>query len=76
MRSINTSKAARWLGVSERTVRRLCEAQRLKGSYQFSHYGHWLIPVSALEAFKPCPEDLHTEIMSALSESKTSSEKR
>jgi hypothetical protein len=67
---INTSKASKWLGMSDRTIRRLCVRGRLKGAYQPSGYaGHWLVPVSSLQGLKPCPEELQKEIMSALSAS-------
>jgi hypothetical protein len=54
---LNISKAAQWLGKSERTIRLLCKDGKLEGAYQVSGYqGMWLIPISALEKITPCPD--------------------
>ncbi len=47
---IGTATAARRLGVSERTVRRMCERGQLSGATQFGYSCTWLIPPAALDS--------------------------
>ena len=55
---MSTAKAAKWLGVPERTVREWCATGRLEGAFQpAGHYGKWLIPLRAIEAMLPYPAD-------------------
>ncbi|MGL4609255.1 MAG: hypothetical protein ACRCYY_06145 [Trueperaceae bacterium] len=69
-RYINTGKASRWLGISDRSVRRYCERGIIQGARQYGFHSHWLIPLSGLQNIKrDCPEDLKQELLSALSES-------
>lgn len=57
-RVIGTAKASRWLGVSERSVRRLCAQGRLPGAYQPAGYsGMWLVPLKALQRIRGTPAD-------------------
>ena len=57
-RVIGTAKASRWLGVSERSVRRLCAQGRLPGAYQPAGYaGKWLVPLKALKRLRATPAD-------------------
>ena len=58
---VGTAKAAKWLGLSERTVRDMCAKGRLE-VYQPSGYrGKLLIYTSSLERIRPCPEWLQAE---------------
>jgi hypothetical protein len=60
---VNAEKAARWLNLSPESITRLCRSGLLKGAFQPAGYaGKWAIPVNALEAFRPCPEQLRAEI--------------
>ena len=60
---VNTYKAALWLGISEESVRRLCRQGKLEGAFQPAGYqGKWLIPGSALEAIRACPEWLMVDL--------------
>jgi transposase len=56
---VGTAKAARWLNVSEATVKRICKKGKrgkLPGAYQPSgHHGRWLIPTRDLENIKGRP---------------------
>jgi len=53
---VGTFKASLWLGVSERTIRRLCRDGKLEGAYQPSGFqGSWLIPLEALQAIRSVP---------------------
>jgi len=55
---LGTSKAARWLGLSERTVRLMATNGSLNGAFQPSGYaGSWLIPLSTLEGLLSEPVD-------------------
>lgn len=63
---IGTAKAAKWWGVSEESMRRLCREGKLMGAYQPAGYqGKWLIPVETLELLRPCPEWLVTDLNDA-----------
>ncbi len=54
----STAKAARWLGIPERTVREWCATGKLEGAKQWSGYqGKWLIPLTTLETLLPRPVD-------------------
>lgn len=56
---IGTAKAAKWLDMSEETVRRYCRDGRLEGAYQPGGYqGKWLVPVATLSAIRECPKSL------------------
>jgi hypothetical protein len=60
---VNTEKAARWLNLSPESITRFCRSGLLKGAYQPGGYSaRWLIPTDALEAIRPCPEQLRAEI--------------
>ncbi len=60
---IGTAKAAKWLELSEETVRRLCRTDKLAGAYQPGGYqGMWLVPVATLSAIRECPASLLTEL--------------
>jgi hypothetical protein len=60
---IGAAKAAKWLGLSEETVRKLCREGKLEGAFQPAGYqGKWLIPVEALEAIRACPEWLQIDL--------------
>jgi predicted site-specific integrase-resolvase len=62
----NVRKAALWIGVSERTIRRMCDEGKLEGAYQTAHHGKWLIPYKALEKITPCPGELRKIILSEI----------
>jgi hypothetical protein len=60
---VNAEKAARWLNLSQESITRLCRSGLLKGAFQPAGYGgKWCVPIDALEAFRPCPEQLRAEI--------------
>lgn len=55
---LGTAKAARWLGLSERAVRDMCQKGKFEGAWQpAGHHGKWLIPLCDLEAVRPTPAD-------------------
>ncbi len=55
---VNTVKAAKWLGISERHVRRMADQGRFPGAYQKTgmRYSHWLIPIKALKRVRARPK--------------------
>lgn len=55
---VNVGTAALWLGVSERTITRLCREGRLAAYQPAGFAGRWLVYTSSLEAIRPCPKDL------------------
>lgn len=68
---VNVKKAALWLGQSERNIRELCKKEKFKGAYQSAGYsGQWAIPLEALEAICPCPDELRDAIFADLAKSK------
>lgn len=60
---VGTAKAAKWLDMSEETVRRYCREGKLEGAYQPGGYqGMWLVPVATLSAIRECPASLLTDL--------------
>lgn len=59
---VGTKEAARWLGCSEATIKRICARGKrghLKNAYQSSGFaGTWKIPASDLEKLRRRPRDL------------------
>lgn len=67
-RILEVSQAARIKKVSPSTIRRMCEARLLPGAYQVGagrQRRHWRIPVSALHAVNPLPEEGFEEAIAA-----------
>jgi hypothetical protein len=61
--AVGTAKAAKWLGMDETSITRLCRKKRLKGAWQPAGYhGRWLIPIETLKAKRECPEWLKPEL--------------
>lgn len=55
---INVKKAARWLGIPERTVTHLCRNGRIEGATQYAGFsGKWLIPISGLQKMRTDPAE-------------------
>lgn len=61
---VTSDVAERWLGYkSDRNITRMCNQGKLPGAYQpGGDKGTWFIPVEALEAIRPCPPALLSEL--------------
>ena len=59
---VGTAKAAKWLGLSERTVRDMCAKEKLKAYQPNGFHSKLLIYTSSLERIRPCPEWLRAEL--------------
>lgn len=53
---VGTRTAARWLGVTPRTVRRWCHRGRLAAS-QNAYHGYWLISPDSIRAIRDTPAE-------------------
>jgi transposase len=49
---VNTDKAARLLGYSQRTIVRWCKQGKLEGAENFGRDTMWLIPLASLRKYR------------------------
>lgn len=62
---LGVTKAARWLGVDPRTVRRMIHRGQLPGAYNYGRDCKWFIPIEALDdkrSWWRLPPELRVEL--------------